>query len=64
MVPEIEKEEKNIDNELFKSYFTIYQSPTDMYKKLHETEGNKNKYQVYATKKVLDKIKKTHSKGA
>ena len=41
MVAEIEKEEKNIDNELFKSYFTIYQSPSDMYKKLHETEGKK-----------------------
>ena len=41
MVAEIEKEEKNIDNELFKSYFTIYQSPSDMYKKLHEAEGKK-----------------------
>ena len=41
MAAEIEKEEKNIDNELFKSYFTIYQSPSDMYKKLHETEGKK-----------------------
>ena len=63
MVAEIEKEEKNIDNELFKSYFTIYQSPSDMYKKLHETEGKKNKYQVYAIKKVLDKIKKLIQKG-
>ena len=63
MVAEIEKEEKNIDNELFKSYFTIYQSPSDMYKKLHKTEGKKNKYQVYAIKKVLDKIKKLIQNG-
>ena len=34
MVAEIEKEEKNIDNESFKKYFTNYQSPNDMYKKL------------------------------
>ena len=30
MVTEIEKEEKNIDNELFKKEFTDYQSPSDM----------------------------------
>ena len=35
-IAEIEKEEKNINNELFKQYFTNYQS--DMYKKLRETE--------------------------
>ena len=33
MVAKIEKEEKNISNNLFKSYFTNYQSPSDMYKK-------------------------------
>ena len=33
MVAKIEKEEKNISNNLLKSYFTNYQSPSDMYKK-------------------------------
>ena len=33
MVSKIEKEEKNIGNNLFKSYFTNYQSTSDMYKK-------------------------------
>ena len=29
---EIERIEQNIDNELFKVYFTDYQSPSNMYK--------------------------------
>ena len=58
MVAEIEKEEKNIDNELLKKYFTDYESPSSMYIKLRKTEGKKNEDQVYAIKKVLDKIKK------
>ena len=41
LVAEIEKEEKNIDNKLFKKYFTDYQSPSDMYKKLRKTKGKK-----------------------
>ena len=57
MVAEIEKEEKNIDNKLFKKYFTDYQknidnkllkkyftdyqSPSDTYKKLRKTKGKK-----------------------
>ena len=41
MVAETEKEEKNINNNLFKSYFTNYQSPSDMYKKIRKTEGKK-----------------------
>ena len=53
MVAEIEKEEKNINNKLFKNYFTNYQSPSDMYKKIGNTEGKKNEDQVYAVKKVL-----------
>ena len=28
-------------NELFKKYFSDYRSPSDMYKKLRETEGKK-----------------------
>ena len=58
MVAEIEKEEKNIDYELFNRYFTNYQSPSDMYKKLRKTESKKNHEQVYSIKKVLNKMKK------
>ena len=57
MVAEIEKEEKNIDNELLKKYFTDYESPSSINIKLRKTEGKKNEDQVYAIKKVLDKIK-------
>ena len=34
------------------------QSPSDMYKKLRMTEGERNEDQVYVIKKVLDKMKK------
>ena len=37
-IAEIEEEEKNINSELLKKYFTDYRSPSDMYKKLRETE--------------------------
>ena len=37
----IKREEKNVNNKLFKEYFTIYQNPSDMYKKVRETEGKK-----------------------
>ena len=57
MVAKIEKEAKNIDNKLFKNCITNCQSPRDMYKNLGKTEGKKNEDQVYAIKKVLDKIK-------
>ena len=40
---EIKRKEQNINNELFKEYFTDYQSPSNMYKKLSETEGAVNK---------------------
>ena len=33
-VVEIKKEEKNINNKLFKYYFSKYQNPSDMYKKI------------------------------
>ena len=55
-IAEIEGEEKNINNELFKKYITNYRSPSDMYKKLHETEGTRNENQVYLIKEVLNKI--------
>ena len=43
---------------MFKEYFTNYQSPSDMYKKLRMTEGERNEDQIYVIKKVLDKMKK------
>ena len=52
---EIEEEEKNIKKKLFKEYFTNYQSPSDMYKKLRETESLRNENQVYLIKLVLNK---------
>ena len=55
-IAEIEGEEKNINNELFKKYFTNYRSPSDMYKKLRKTEGTRNENQVYLIKEVLNKI--------
>ena len=39
---EIKRKEQNINNELFKKYFTDYQSPNNIYKKLSETEGAVN----------------------
>ena len=57
-IAEIEREEKNINNELFKEYFTNYQSPSNMYKKLRETEGIRNEDRVYLIKQVLKKMKK------
>ena len=36
---EIKRKEQNISNKLFQEYFTDYQSPSNMYKKLSETEG-------------------------
>ena len=42
---------------MFKEYFTIYQSPSDMYKKLRKTEDKKNKDQVYLIKEMLNTMK-------
>ena len=39
-----EEEEKNINNELFKEYFSNYQIPSDMYKKLREEKVERNEY--------------------
>ena len=44
---------------MFKKYFTNYRSPSDMYKKLHETEDRTNENQVYLIKEVLNTMKKT-----
>ena len=35
---EVKRKEKNINNELFTEYFTNYQSPSNMYKKLGESK--------------------------
>ena len=43
---------------MFNYYFSKYQNPSDMYKKLHETKGQKNEDQVYSIKKISNKIKK------
>ena len=43
---------------LFNEYFTNYRSPSDMYKKLLATKGERNEDQVYVIKKVLNKMKK------
>ena len=42
---------------MFQYYFSKYQNPSDMYKKLCETKGI-NENQVYLIKEILDKIKK------
>ena len=55
-IAEIEGEEKNLNNKLFKEYFTNYQSPSDMYKRLHETEGTTNEDRVYLIKELLNRM--------
>ena len=43
---------------MLKDYFTYYESPSVMYKKLREAEGTRNKNQVYLIKEVLNRMKK------
>ena len=58
-IAETEEKEKNIMSyKLFNEYFTNYRSPSDMYKKLLATKGERNEDQVYVIKKVLNKMKK------
>ena len=52
------KKKKKHRQWIVKKYFTNYQSPSDMYKKLGKAEGKKNEDQLYAIIKVLDKMKK------
>ena len=54
----LKKNKKNINNELFKKYFTNYGSPSDMYKKLRKVEGEKNENRVFLIREVLNKMKK------
>ena len=57
---EIERKEQNINNKLFKNYFTDYQSPSNMYKKLIETQKAEiHKTKVDFVKKILSKLQKT-----
>ena len=55
---EIKRKEQNINNELFKKYFTDYQSPSNMYKKLSKTEGTVNEVRVDSIKKVISKLQR------
>ena len=43
---------------MFKKYFTNYQRPSDMYKKLREKEVERNENWVHLIKLVLDRMKK------
>ena len=43
---------------MFKKYFTNYQSPSDMYKKLRDKEVERNENWVHLIKLVLDRMKK------
>ena len=52
------KEKKNINNSAFQYYLNKYQNPSDMYKKLRETEGTKNEAQLYLIKKILNEVTK------
>ena len=61
-IAEIEEGEKNINNELFQKCFTNYQSLNDMYKKLRETEGERNEDQVCLIREVLNRMKKAIKK--
>ena len=55
----IKGKEQNINNELFKTYFTDYQSPSIMYKKLREPENTEiTKTGADLFKKVLNKLKR------
>ena len=55
---EIERKEQNMNNELFRVYFTDYQSTSIMYKKLSEAKGAVNEFQVQSIKKVLSKLQR------
>ena len=59
---ETEEGEKNMNYKLFNEYFINYRSPSDMYKTLWVTEGERNEDQVYVIKKMLNKMKKTIKK--
>ena len=43
---------------MFNAYFTDYQSPSSMYKKLSETKGAVNEFRVDSIKEVLSKLQR------
>ena len=47
---EIKRSEQNINNKLFKVYFTDYQSPSNMYKTLSKAKGLVNEVRVDSIK--------------
>ena len=51
------KKKKKTNYKLFNEYFINYRSPSDMYKTLRVTEGERNEDQVYVIKKMLNKMK-------
>ena len=53
----MEKEQNNINNGFFSHYFK-YSSPSDMYSRLSDAEGEMNETQVDLIKKALTKMKK------
>ena len=55
---EVRRKEQNINNELFKKYFTDYQNPSNMYKKLSEKKGAVNEVRVDSIKKVLSTLQR------
>ena len=55
---EIKRKEQTTNNELFKAYFTDYQSPSNMYKKLSETKSAVNEVRADSIKKVVSKLKR------
>ena len=53
---EVKRKEQNINDELLNAYFTGYQNPSSMYKKLSQTKGAVNEFRVDSIKKVLSKL--------
>ena len=51
------KKKKKTNNVWFNEYFTIYQSPSDMYKKLLQAEDTRNEDQICLIKEKLNEIK-------
>ena len=47
---EIKRSEQNINDKLFKVYFTDYQSPSNIYKKLSKAKGLVNEVRVDSIK--------------
>ena len=55
---EIAEKEKNKSNELFKKYFTNYQSPSDIYKRLNKSKDEMNVARVDSISEILGKLER------